>query len=64
MHREGTHWRVELNLEPGIYHFAFREAGGDWFVPEAVPNRRDDGMGGWVAVLIVPAAAPGGRGGW
>jgi hypothetical protein len=54
MHRHGAHWRVEVSLEPGAYHYAFRSADGEWFVPESVPGRRDDGMGGWVAVLIVP----------
>jgi hypothetical protein len=54
MHRHGTHWRLEISLEPGVYHFAFRTADGEWFVPESTPGRRDDGMGGWVAVLVVP----------
>jgi len=54
MHRFGTHWRIDLDLAPGVYHFAFRHPDGTWFVPEATPNRREDGMGGWVAVLVVP----------
>ncbi len=54
MHRFGTHWRIELDLAPGVYHFAFLHSDGTWFVPEHTPNRREDGMGGWVAVLIVP----------
>lgn len=54
MHRFGTHWRIELNLAPGVYQFAFRHADGTWFVPPSTPNRREDGMGGWVAVLVVP----------
>jgi hypothetical protein len=54
MHRFGAHWRIELDLAPGVYHFAFRHADGTWFVPTSTPNRREDGMGGWVAVLVVP----------
>jgi hypothetical protein len=54
MHRDGGHWRLDLALSPGVYHYAFRRADGTWFVPEDVPGRRDDGMGGWVAVLVVP----------
>jgi hypothetical protein len=54
MHRFGTHWRIDLDLAPGVYHFAFRHADGTWFVPATTPNRREDGMGGWVAVLVVP----------
>ncbi len=54
MHRRGDSWRLDLDLKPGLYHYAFRSADGEWFVPESVAHRRDDGMGGWVAVLIVP----------
>jgi hypothetical protein len=54
MHRHGSHWRIEISLEPGVYQYAFRSADGEWFVPESTPGRRDDGMGGWVAVLVVP----------
>jgi len=54
MKRQGTEWRYALRLPPGVYRFAFRRANGEWFVPESVPNRMDDGMGGWVAVLVVP----------
>jgi hypothetical protein len=41
-------------LDPGIYHYAFRTAGGEWFVPESTPGRRDDGFDGFVAILVVP----------
>jgi hypothetical protein len=54
MERQGTEWRYTLRLPPGVYRFAFRRADGEWFVPASVPNRMDDGMGGWVAVLVVP----------
>jgi len=54
MHRHGGQWRLEIALSPGVYHYAFRSSDGEWFVPETVPGRRDDGMGGWVAVLVVP----------
>ena len=54
MYRHGGHWRFEVELTSGAYNYAFRTADGEWFVPETIPSRRDDGMGGWVAVLIVP----------
>jgi hypothetical protein len=53
MRRDGNDWIVKLPLAPGVYHYAFRNALGEWFVPPAVPGRRDDGMGGQVALLLV-----------
>ena len=53
MKREGTDWIISLPLTPGVYHYTFRSAGGDWFVPASAAGRRDDGMGGYVAVLVV-----------
>jgi hypothetical protein len=53
MHREGNAWMVTLRLSPGTYHYAFRTAGGSWFVPASTYGRRDDGMGGSLAVLMV-----------
>jgi len=38
---------------PGVYHYTFRSATGEWFVPVSTAGRRDDGMGGFVAVLVV-----------
>lgn len=54
MQREGAHWTFEVSLAPGVYQYAFVAADGTWFVPESVPGRRSDGMGGQVAVLVVP----------
>ena len=53
MQREGGQWIVRLPLKPGIYHYTFRSANGDWFVPPSTPGRRDDGFGGYTAVLVV-----------
>ena len=53
MQREGEEWVVRLTLAPGIYHYAFRSSTGEWFVPSSVPGRREDGMGGYQAVLVV-----------
>jgi hypothetical protein len=53
MQREGDSWIVRLPVGPGVYHYAFRSATGTWFVPSSTPGRRDDGMGGHVAVLMV-----------
>jgi hypothetical protein len=44
---------VRLSLAPGVYHYAFRSAKGDWFVPVSTAGRRGDGMGGYQAVLVV-----------
>ena len=54
MERHDNEWRFPVALPPGAYRFAFRDRNGEWFVPASVPNRLDDGMGGWVAVLVVP----------
>lgn len=53
MQREGGDWVIRLTLAAGVYHYAFRSDGGEWFVPSSVAGRRDDGMGGQVAVLVV-----------
>jgi hypothetical protein len=54
MIRSGDFWQVSLSLQPGVYHYAFRAEDGTWFVPESMPGRRDDGFGGYLAVLTVP----------
>ena len=53
MERDGNRWVWRGKLAPGTYHYAFVDADGKWFVPASVPGRRDDGMGGHVAVLVV-----------
>lgn len=53
MVRDGDRWVWRGRLEPGVYEYAFVAADGSWFVPASVPGRKDDGMGGWVALLIV-----------
>ncbi len=53
MQRDGDRWTFTAHLAPGVYHYAFVTADGKWFVPESVPGRQSDGMGGEVAVLVV-----------
>lgn len=53
MMRAGSRWIYTARLAPGVYHYAFVAEDGTWFVPESVPGRKDDGMGGQVAVLVV-----------
>lgn len=53
MRREGGEWVVRVPLTAGVYEYAFRSAAGTWFVPASLASRRDDGMGGHVAVLVV-----------
>jgi hypothetical protein len=54
MRREGSRWTWTGGLEPGVYRYAFVAEDGTWFVPESVAGRQDDGMGGQVALLVVP----------
>ena len=53
MERSGDDWVLRIPLEPGVYNYAFVDEAGNWFVPEDTPGRRNDGMGGYVAVLVV-----------
>ena len=53
MQRQGASWIWAGLLPPGVYHYAFVTEDGTWFVPASVPGRKDDGMGGHVAVLVV-----------
>lgn len=53
MQREGADWTIRLPLAKGAYHYAFRSERGEWFVPSSIAGRRDDGMGGQVALLVV-----------
>lgn len=57
MVRAGDRWLWSGRLEPGVYQYAFVDADGEWFVPESVAGRTDDGMGGYVALLIVEEPA-------
>lgn len=53
MERAGNQWSYSVVVSPGVYNYAFVDAKGQWFVPKNLPGRRDDGMGGHVAVLVV-----------
>lgn len=53
MRRDGKFWSYTVAVAPGAYNYSFVSAEGQWFVPESVPGRKDDGMGGHVAVLVV-----------
>jgi len=46
-------WEAALRLKRGVYHFNLLVDGSDWVVPNGVATV-SDGMGGMVAVLIVP----------
>ena len=46
-------WEGALRLTRGVYHFNLLVDGSDWVVPNGVATV-SDGMGGMVAVLIVP----------
>jgi hypothetical protein len=53
MQREGSRWTYTAKLKPGVYHYSFVAEDGTWFVPQSQPGRQSDGMGGYVAVLVV-----------
>jgi hypothetical protein len=53
MQREDRHWVIQMRVAPGVHYYAFRSESGGWFVPASVPGRREDGMGGHVAILVV-----------
>ena len=53
MARGGKFWTYTVAAAPGVYNYAFVSGDGSWFVPENVPGRKDDGMGGHVAILVV-----------
>ncbi len=57
MARAGERWLWTGRLEPGVYQYAFVDPDGEWFVPESVAGRMDDGMGGFVALLVVEEPA-------
>jgi len=46
-------WEGTLVLRRGLYHFNLRVDGSDWVVPSGVATV-PDGLGGMVAVLVVP----------
>ena len=46
-------WQGRLGLRRGVYHFNLLVDGSDWAVPNGVATV-PDGLGGMVAVLIVP----------
>lgn len=53
MTRVGDRWQYTAALDPGVYEYAFVDPDGDWFVPASIAGRKDDGMGGEVALLVV-----------
>jgi hypothetical protein len=53
MERDGDRWSYTVAVPSGVYNYAFVAPDGTWFVPESTPGRKDDGMGGHVAVLVV-----------
>ncbi len=48
-------WTVELQLAPGLHHYAFIVDGTDWRPDPNVASQVDDGFGQKNSVLVVPA---------
>ncbi|CAN5736149.1 hypothetical protein BH23GEM8_BH23GEM8_21150 [soil metagenome] len=53
MQRDGGFWIVILPISPGFHRYAYRRADGEWFVPDSVAGRIDDGFGGVSATILV-----------
>jgi hypothetical protein len=53
MRRDGEFWSVTLPISPGLHRYAYRRADGEWFVPDSVAGRIDDGFGGVSATILV-----------
>ena len=53
MERDGEFWTYRVPAQPGVYNYSFVAPDGTWYVPQSVPGRKDDGMGGHVAVLVI-----------
>jgi hypothetical protein len=50
-------WYIDLRIPPGQYHYAYREDGGAWQVPDGAPTVEDD-FGGKSAWLVVSPPNP------
>jgi hypothetical protein len=55
LRRAGETWSVEVELEPGLYHFGFR-VDGRWWVPESTPGSGEDEWGRPTGTVVVPSA--------
>jgi len=53
MRQEDGRWTLELELEPGAYHFGFR-VDGEWYVPTGASGTVSDEWGRTNATLVVP----------
>ncbi len=53
MELEGAFWVARFDFGPGLYHFAFVDASGNWFLPESIVHRVPDGFGGENGVILV-----------
>jgi hypothetical protein len=53
MQREGEFWSATLPVPPGFHRYAYRRPDGEWFVPDTVAGRVDDGFGGVSATILV-----------
>lgn len=54
--RDGTGWSVELEMEPGTYHFGFL-VDGEWWLPEGLQGTVPDDWGRSNATMVVPEEA-------
>ncbi len=52
MVRDGSKWRVRLNIPPGTHHFGFL-ADGTWYLPEDAPDTVPDEWGRRNATLVI-----------
>jgi hypothetical protein len=57
MVRDGSRWRVRLNIPPGTHHFGFL-ADGIWYLPEDAPDTVPDEWGRRNATLVIEGLHP------
>jgi hypothetical protein len=53
MEAEGAFWVATFSAPPGIHHYSFQRANGEWGLPQSVTQRVPDGFGGENGVIIV-----------
>lgn len=53
MVRDGDDWSLDLDISPGVHHFAFLVDGRDWVVPAEAPGAAEDEWGRRNATLVI-----------
>jgi hypothetical protein len=51
--QDGSQWKLDRAVSPGLHRIAIRIDGGDWIAPPGLPRAVDD-LGGVVGLITVP----------